>query len=199
MSAGPSARKAQPLQSLDDKRRRIAPAPDLLTILSGAEPEEGAQCGKPTRPPAAITQSKVEMVNIAPEPPAPDALSVASDSRHRLAERTRGEQHREVHAGIDRELEGAPQPPVHLHEDVAAGVGVALAFHHGHSLPFEQLEQMSTGRQELRGHADALAVHTHPTRGRLFPQAAVAECSEHPSVPSQEEQSLAWTLHAPLQ
>ena len=51
------------------------------------------------------------------------------------------EQRRKVDAGVDRELQRAPEPPVDLHQLRHAVADVALELDHRHAVPAELVEQ----------------------------------------------------------
>src|SRR5437870_11506995 len=122
------------------------------------------------------------MVDIAPKPAAAHADPIVRARDDGSAERTADEERGKVHAGVDRELQRAPQPAVHLHEDEAPCREVALAFDHRDALPTQLREQRPARSDQLGGWRDALAVHTHAAFDRFFPQPPMSErCQDRKS------------------
>ena len=77
----------------------------------------------------------------------------------RPPERRLDEEGREVDAGVDRELQRAPEPPVDLHQVGRAGARVPLELDHGGAAPAEALEQPLRVRAQV-------GLHRARSRGR---------------------------------
>src|ERR1043166_1027377 len=118
-------------------------------------------------------EPQVEMIDIPPEPAAAHAEPVCGDGRYAAATRTVGEQSRKVHTSVDGQLQRAPEPAVHFHQNVMTCGDVPFAFDHRHALPLQQLEELPPRSEERGVWRDALAIDGSSACRRLLPQPAV--------------------------
>lgn len=138
----------------------------------------------------AVGEACPEVVEVAPEPAAADAdfvrrIGEAGIGRGRplgvragaivAIQRAVHQQRREIHPGIDRQLQRAPQAAVELDERMPARGAVHLALDHGDALPVKGGEERVRLRPQLRWHRDALAVDADAAGGWFFTQPAMRE------------------------
>jgi hypothetical protein len=103
------------------------------------------------------------------------------------------EQRRKVDAGVDRQLQRAPEATVDLHDDGAACFLLSLALDHCDALPVERVEQPHSGTGQRLVERDAFPIDADTARRWLLPQAAMGEHGDRPTAPAQREESLADT------
>ena len=90
-----------------------------------------------------VSEPDQQVIEIAEQPAALDA-DLVYGRRHRrpLSERELTAQDREVHAGVDRELQRAPEAAVHFHQERIVPVSlILLELHHRDAVPAERPQQ----------------------------------------------------------
>lgn len=155
-----------------------------------------------------VGKARPQVVEVAPEPTAAHADFVrrVGDVR-RIGVRAGTivatqcavhQQRREVHAGIDGQLQRAPQATVELDERVPACGTIHFALDHGDPLPVESREKRVRFCAQVGRHGDTLAIDADAAGGRLLAQPAVRERRAQTSVPTQCEDALGRPHHALL-
>jgi hypothetical protein len=140
---------------------------------------------------ALAAQLQQQVIEIAQQPAQPPAdgivLRGSRPARHGRADTAA----REVHPAIDRELQGAPETPVDLHQPRPA-VGVDAKFHHGRAEPVGARQQTLRVVAHQRIHRRALAKHADAPAGRFLAQAAMGEPGDRAVFPYIENTPAPW-------
>src|SRR2546427_3154555 len=122
-----------------------------------------------------MPQPRDEVIYIPPPPPAAHAHAIDLDGLHGFAPRQTRGQYREVHSGVDRELQGAPQPAVYFHEYPSSRTSAAFELDHRCSMPGEVREQALRRAEQVRRKGNALAVGADAAGGGLLTQPPMRE------------------------